>query len=160
MAQSFNTRLKQIAGYYLQLLNVKVLVATAQKNIEENPNYPSLLSLSETFEKYNITNDAFEVSREELDQLEMPFVAFVSMPGVGKDFVLVRAMNNDSVSFLHNSKKKQTMRRDEFLKRYQNVVWMAEPDEHSGEAGFQEKKKAEQKKELKRMAWYAALSEG
>jgi uncharacterized membrane protein len=157
MAQRFNTSLKQIAGYYLQLLNAKVLVTTARKNIEENPNYPSLLSLSETFAKYNISNDAFEVSREELDQVEVPFVAFVSMPGIGKDFVLVRAMNNDSVSFLHNSKKRQTMTKDEFLKRYQNVVWMAEPDEHSGEAGFAEKQKAEQKKGLKRMAWYAAL---
>ncbi|HEV3251811.1 MAG TPA: vitamin K epoxide reductase family protein [Puia sp.] len=158
MAQSFDTRLKHIAGYYLQLLHAKVTVTTARKNIEENPYYPSLLSLSETFEKYNIGNNAFEVSEDNFDHLEAPFVAFVHMPGTGKDFVLVTAMNDGSVSFLHKSKKRQTMVKDEFLKRYQNIIWIAEPDEHSGETGFAEKQKAEQKKGVKRIAWYTALS--
>lgn len=158
MAQSFNTSLKYITGYYLQLLRAKVIVTSARKHIEENPYYPSLLSLSETFEKYNIANNAYEVSDDNFDQLQPPFVAFISMPGIGKDFVLVTAITNRSVSFLHKSRKNNTISKADFLQRFQNTVWMAEPDEHSGEADFLKKQKVEQTKRLKQIAWYAALA--
>jgi uncharacterized membrane protein len=158
MAQSFNTSLKNIAGYYLQLLQAKVTVTNAQKNIEENPYYPSLLSLSDTFSRYKINNNAFEVGKENFGQLEAPFVAFVNMPGIGKDFVLVTGMSNNTVNFLHKSKNTQAISKEEFLERYQNIIWVAEPDEQSGETGYAEELKEERKLKTKKIAWYSALA--
>lgn len=157
MAQSFNTSLKNIAGHYIQLLQVKVNVKNAQRDIEENPYYPSLLSLSDTFSKYNISNNAFEVDYENFDQLEPPFVAFTKLPAVGRDFVLVLDMKADSISYLHKNRKVQTLGKREFLQGYQNIVWVAEADEQSGETGYAEKRNAERKQKTKKIAWYAAL---
>ncbi|HLK31388.1 MAG TPA: vitamin K epoxide reductase family protein [Puia sp.] len=158
MAQTFNTSLKHVAAFYSRFQKVRVTKTSIQKSIEENPYYPSLLSLSDTFSRYNINNSAFEVDKESFDQLETPFVAFAYMPGVGKDFVLVTEMKNGSVHYLYKSKKEETIAKDEFMKRYQNIVWLAEPDEKSGETNYSEKLKEEKKVKAKKIAWFTAIA--
>ncbi|MBS1975447.1 MAG: vitamin K epoxide reductase family protein, partial [Bacteroidetes bacterium] len=157
MAQSFNTGLNQIASGYARLLRAKITASGIKKAIEENPYYPSLLSLSDTFDRYNIPNSAYEVGKENFSELVPPFVAFANMPGAGKDFVLVTAMQNGSVSYLHKKQKAETIGKAEFLKRYQDVVWMAEPGEQSGESGYAVKLQEEGKARTKKFAWQAAL---
>ena len=103
MAQSFNTSLKSVASNYLRLLHVNVTPSSVEKDIEENPHYPSLLSLSETFDRYRISNNAFKVTAENLDQVEPPFVAFVNMPSVGGDFVVVTDIGDKKVTYLYRS---------------------------------------------------------
>jgi len=156
MAQSFNTSLKNVAANYAELLNIKVTSSSIKKDIEENPYYPSLLSLSDTFDRYHINNNAFEVSPENFDQLDAPFVAFVNMPSVGKDFVLVKNMRDETVSYLYKSKSANTIPKKEFLDQYQKIIWTAEPDENSGESEFDKKRQQEQIAIYKKIAWAGA----
>lgn len=153
MAQSFNTSLKNVAVSYLGLLDVKVTSSSIKRDIEENPYYPSLLSLSETFGRYHINNSAFEVAPEKLDQVEAPFVAFVSMPGIGLDFVVVVNLTDEAVTYLYNSKSRKTISKKTFLSQYRNVVWVAEPDENSGEPGFEKNRSQEHIDKYKKSAW-------
>jgi uncharacterized membrane protein len=157
MVQIFNTRLGKVAENYLRLLHTSVTRTSVRKDINESPHYPSLLSLSATFNKYNISNNAFEVSKEELTRFEPPFVAFMNMPNTGTDFVLVTEITDESVSYLFASSRKSKMDKEEFLRRYQNVVWIAEADEQSGEPDYNKKRKKEKLLRIKKMAWYIGL---
>lgn len=157
MAQSFNTSLKNVAALYLQLLQAKVTVSSVKKEIEENPYYPSLLSLSDTFNRYQINNNAYEITSESFTTLETPFVAFMNIPGIGKDFVLVRNSTNKTVTYLYKSKRPQTVEKNEFLKQYQNVVWVAESHTHSGEADYLTKLKEEKTIKIRKIAWITAI---
>lgn len=56
MAQTINTSLKNVAAHYVRLQKVNVTESSIKKTIEENPHYPSLLSLSQTFSRYRINN--------------------------------------------------------------------------------------------------------
>jgi len=154
MAESFDTALKKVAANYLRLLNTKVTATSIAQQIENHPNYPSLLSLSEAFSRYHIPNGAFEVDEEQFDEVDSPFVAFTEIPGMGKDFVLVTEKDKETVSFRH-ARRNQTLSREEFLKRYQKVIWAAEPDAASGETGYPERLKEERVKRRKRLAWSA-----
>jgi len=153
MAQSFNTSLKNVASNYLQLLQVSVTTSSVERDIEENPYYPSLLSLSDTFDRYRINNNAYKVLPEDLDQLETPFVAFVNMPAVGKDFVLVTNIGDERVTYLYKNKTPQALSKKEFLTRYQDIVWVAEPDTQSGEAEFDKKLALEIAVKYKKNTW-------
>jgi uncharacterized membrane protein/protein-disulfide isomerase len=155
MAESFDTALKKVAANYLRLLDTKVTATSIQQQIETHPHYPSLLSLSDAFNSFHIPNDAFEVSEEVFDEVESPFVAYTEIPGMGKDFVLVTHKDREKVNFQHG-RKTQTLSREEFLKRYQRVIWTAEPDGHSGETGYADKLKAEQEKKNRHLLWYLA----
>ena len=61
MAKSFDTSLKNVAAEYLKLLHVKITATTIKKDVEEHPYYPSLLSLSDSFQRYDIENEAFQL---------------------------------------------------------------------------------------------------
>ena len=156
MAQPFNTSLKNVAGIYAELLAVKVTATSVKRDLEGNPFYPSLLSLSDTFTRYRIDNDAFRVSPEKLFELQPPFVAFVNIPAVGKDFVLVTKMTNDTVTYSYKSKRGKTVSREEFVARYENIVWVAEPGENSGEAEFAVKRRVEKARRNATIAWACA----
>lgn len=136
MAQSFNSRIKQVATAYAKLLNIKVTGSSLQRDMEENPYYPSLLSLSDTFSRYHIDNAAYNVPVENFDQLEVPFIAFVNMPSVGSDFVLVTDISDKTISYSYNSSKSKTVEKDQFLKQFKKVVLYAEPNENSGEKNY------------------------
>jgi uncharacterized membrane protein/thiol-disulfide isomerase/thioredoxin len=158
MVQTDNTGLKKVAAHYAQLLAAKVTATSIQKDIEEHPSYPSLLSLSDTFSKYRINNKAYKIEKSNFDELEAPFVAFADIPGTGKDFVLVIEILNGKVRFLHKGKKAQSISKESFLKGYQNVVWFAEVDKYSGESNYSEKLKQEETKKLKKASWCLALA--
>lgn len=155
MAESFDTALKKVAASYLRLLNTRVTATSIAQQIENHPNYPSLLSLSEAFNRFHIPNGAFEVGEESFDELDSPFVAFADVPGIGKDFVLVTNKDKDKVSFRH-ARNNETVSREEFLKRYQRIVWTAEPDAGSGETGYPEKLKEERQRKRRRLSWSIA----
>ncbi len=157
MAESFNTNLKEIASEYAQLLNIKVTSSSIKKDIEENPYYPSLLSLSDTFDHYHIDNDAYEVAPTKLNQFVPPFLAFASVQDGTKDFVLVKSINEREVTFLYKNKVTQTVLKEEFYKQYQHVIWAANPDERSGEQNFDKKRKAEKVLKNRMSAWRTAV---
>lgn len=158
MSESFNSSLQKVASEYARLLNVRVTASSIKKDIEENPYYPSLLSLSDTFDHYHISNSAFEIAPVDLEQIEPPFIAFTNMPDVGKDFVLVRKMTGNKITYQHKSAIARTVPKEEFLKQYEHVVWAAEPDERSGETGFDKKLKEEALRKNKRIIWSTGLA--
>jgi uncharacterized membrane protein/thiol-disulfide isomerase/thioredoxin len=157
MAQAFNSGLKDVAWHYLKCLGVKVTQTTAKSDIEESPHYPSLLSLSDSFSKYKIDGDAYEVKKEYVDELQPPFVAFFNIPEVGKDFVLVTAIDKNKVDFLYKGPKRQTLPKEEFFTRFEHIIWQAEPGGQSGETGYAEALKKEKALQQKRAATYAGI---
>ena len=143
MPESFNTGLRNVACNYIKLLNVKVTTTSIKRDIEENPYYPSLLSLSDTFNRYQIRNIAYEATPEKFIQFEPPFVAFLMIPGVGRDFVLVTNLTDDSVSYLYKNNSTKRIGKTDFFKQYQNIIWTSSPDKFSGEQNFEEKRRRE-----------------
>jgi uncharacterized membrane protein len=156
MAHTFNTDLKNVAAHYARLMKVKVTEGSIKRSIEENAHFPSLLCLSETFSRYHINNKAFEIKPENLDQLKPPYIAYIKVPNVGKDFVLVTGIGGNNVSYLHKDKKPRSFLKEDFLRRYQNIVWIAEPDEQSGEKDFDKKLRRQKAEVTKRSVWIAS----
>lgn len=143
MPQSFRSALPATAALYLKLLHTKVTATTIRKDLQESPFYPSLLSLSATFDKYKISNQAFEVSRDSFMQLQPPFIAYIKLRRSEFDFVLVKEVIDEKVAYLYKSKKPKVLSKEEFLKKYQGVVWFAEPDSQSGDLNYARHLKSE-----------------
>lgn len=162
MAYSFNTELKSIAAKYIELLQGKVTIGTIKKDIEENPYYPSLLSLSDTFGRYNITNEAFKVSTKNFDQLasDTPFVAFTKIPSIGTDFVLITEISEQAVSYFHKNKKVEIVPKDEFLEGYKEIIWKAQLNEQSGDTDYERKHQEDKKEQNKKIAWISTAIVG
>jgi uncharacterized membrane protein len=141
MAQEFNTKLISVAANFLEALNVPFTKKTLKQTLEANPYYPSLYSLSEVFNRYNIENKGLEVDPEQLDELPLPFMADISIQGIGgKDFVNVTQVTKDSVTYYYG--KEKTISRNEFINSWRsNIVFLAEATNKSKEKDFDKNKK-------------------
>lgn len=129
MSHVLNSNLSEVAFLYGKLIKARVTRSTIVKDIEENPYYPSLYSLTSTFSKYNITSEAYSVSSKDFDSLEPPFIAFISVPNVGDDFILVSKINKETVQCFYKNRKPINFTRLEFLNRFKEVIWVAESSE-------------------------------
>lgn len=151
MAETFNSHIKNVAYAYTKLLRVTVTKTTLQSVLEENPYYPSLLSLSDTFSRFSIPNAAYTVSNHEIEQLSVPFIAYLQMPKVGSDFVLVTQMNSDTVDIIYDKNKPKSMQKTDFISRFKNVALIAEPTTESGEDDYAAQLRKENRAANKRL---------
>ena len=72
MAQSFQTNLINVASTYLEVLKVPVTATSLKRSLEENPFYPSLYSLSNVFDRFEIPHTAFTIDKENFEKLPPP----------------------------------------------------------------------------------------
>ncbi|RBL89459.1 vitamin K epoxide reductase family protein [Chitinophaga flava] len=169
MAYTFNTQLKSVASNFAKLTGVKITRDKIESDIEVNPYYPSLLSLSDTFSKFNIRNNAYKIQTDEFEQFDIatPFVAFVKFPETGEDFIVVTKLTESTVNYIYRGQKEESISMGAFLNRdysngtpkvfYKEVVWIAEPDEQSGDAEYKTALKKEQAGQSKKTILAAAL---
>ncbi|MBL0145356.1 MAG: Vitamin K epoxide reductase [Chitinophagaceae bacterium] len=154
MAHIFNTNLSNIAAKYVQHLNILVTDKSIKETIEQNPFYPSLYSLSNTFSKYKIETVAFEATAEQLTEVQVPFVAYMQTPNTGKDFVLITKKDNDNVTYIAQGNKEVTITQKEFLGRWQKIILVAEANSASGEMDYDKKLAKEKSTKQKRALQY------
>jgi len=140
-----------IAYLYAQSLSIPVTKSSLRQSLEENPYYPSLLSLSTVFDRLQIPNQAFQVDESQLDQLEAPFVAFMKGQQYGDDFVVVTHMSDDEVSYSVDINKTKTVSKQHFLANWKKIVFVAEKTAKSGEPEYTEKHKTELKQQRKKV---------
>jgi ABC-type bacteriocin/lantibiotic exporter with double-glycine peptidase domain len=115
MSKKQGTAVSRVAEHYIRLLAIKVTPARIRESIETNPDFPSLYCLSDTFHRYHIDNNAYEVPPENVWQLDPPFVAYLNIPTVGKDFVLVSSVTDKRISYFHASRRPNRVTKEEFL---------------------------------------------
>jgi len=137
MAESYQTNLLNVASCYVRKLKVPITITSLEQNLKENPYYPSLFSLGNTFERFHIPHEAFTTEKENFEQLTAPFIAYLKNQSTGKDFVLVTSITNNEVSYIAENKKIKTISKEFFLKDWEKIVLKAEADDKSGEKDYQ-----------------------
>ncbi|MEO6838813.1 MAG: vitamin K epoxide reductase family protein [Ginsengibacter sp.] len=136
MAETFHTNLINVATAYISQLRVSVTPSSFKQQLNENPYFPSLYSLSNTFDRFQIPHQAVKIDKENFDNLRPPFIAYVKGQATGKDFVLVTLVSEKEVQYFAENKKVKKISKEDFLKNWEEIVLLAEPDEKSGEKDF------------------------
>ncbi|MEP7238222.1 MAG: vitamin K epoxide reductase family protein [Ferruginibacter sp.] len=154
MAQSFNTNLSNVAKHYIKMLKVSVTPTTLTEELTQNPYYPSLYSIRNVFNKLSIANEAYQLTAEDLNKIEPPFIAYCSDQNTANDFVLVTKFTETSVSYIAENSKPRQVTKEEFLKQWQKTIFIADPDAQSGENDFAIKQKVENLKITKQNFLY------
>jgi protein-disulfide isomerase/uncharacterized membrane protein len=159
MALSYNTNLTNVVSLYLEKLNVKVTRASLSKQLEENPYFPSLYSINNVLDKFHIPNEAFTLEAHHLGELQPPFITYINNTAAGKDFILVTAISETTVTYLSNNKKEKKVTRESFLTDWEKIVLVAEPDAQSTEPNYEVNLKKENSAiRKKQWLWFAGLT--
>ena len=139
---------------FLKVLKVKHTNVYSQKYFEEHPYNNSLYGLSTMLTHYRIENRGVQVKDISIDNLpQTPFVT-----SIGKSFVIVLEIANAEVKCLWNDKK-INFTIDSFLKEWNGIVLIAQPDDLSIEPNYSKNRRNEIFKRLsKSLLFLSAMS--
>ena len=139
MLNNFESNVKATIAF-LKLLKVNVNNSTVDETLQNHPDWPSLLCISDSLKKWNIPNAAGKIESSDIDQLPTPFMAY--MGGFENPLEIVAAVSDKNVSFYSkNYDKPITENKGTFLKRWKGIYLIAEKTENSGEQCYELNKK-------------------
>ncbi len=126
----------------LNQLNIKVTSTLVNKTIQSHPDFPSLLSISDSLTEWNVENAAVKTDKENLNQYPFPLVAFM-----GRDFKVITAAENGSVTYLDENAKPKKESKDAFFKTWPGIALLVQPGEGAGEKEYITSKKKENRQQ-------------
>ncbi len=124
------------------LLRVKVNTATINETLQNHPDWPGLLCISDSLTKWNIPNAAGKIEPDKIDELPTPFLAYTN--NREHPLVIVTEITANNVQcYSKNYKQPTNINRGDFLKSWTGIYLIAEPTAHSGEKEYELNKRKE-----------------
>ncbi|WP_316799045.1 cysteine peptidase family C39 domain-containing protein [Pedobacter frigidisoli] len=109
--------------------------------LQEHPEYPSLLSISDCLDGWNVSNTAYNVPHSEFSSYatEVPFIVHLR-EGNGK-FLLIEEIRDESIIYSNQHLSKKEMSKQEFLNRWGGTIFLVEEkNEKISEDGYKTKR--------------------
>ncbi|PIA79278.1 hypothetical protein BFR04_06805 [Gaetbulibacter sp. 4G1] len=103
-----------------------------------HPDHPSLLSISDTLEKYQIENLAVNIDADKLSKMPMPCIVQVEVNRQSLFFVL-KNIEENRVLYTDDTNKEVITSKEDFLKQWTGVCLLAETTEESREVDIEKK---------------------
>ncbi len=120
---------------FLKLLNVKVNATTVDKTLQNHPDWPSLLCISDSLNKWNVLNAAGKVEPDKIDELPTPFIAYTGKRE--NPLSVVTKITGSTIELLaKNYNTPIVLNKADFIKSWPGVYLIAEPTTLSGEKDF------------------------
>lgn len=121
---------------FLKLLNVKVTDTTVDETLQNHPDWPSLLCISDSLNKWNLPNAAGRIEVSDIDQLPTPFLAYVG--SIENPLEIVSEISDSEIRLYSTKLNKPIIEnKADFLKRWNGVYLIAEKNEQSGEKNYE-----------------------
>jgi hypothetical protein len=116
-------------------LKVPVADSTIHENLNDHPNYPSLLAISDCLSSWKIPHESYSLESDfPLQDLHYPFIAHLKMNG--GNFILVNGFKNGTIHFDDEVKTKRIIQEDSFRNLWDGVLLYAERGTESGEENY------------------------
>ncbi|RAJ29092.1 vitamin K epoxide reductase family protein [Pedobacter cryoconitis] len=139
----------EMAHLIIRLINAKISKTTLQKEIEEHPEYPSLLSISDVFTNHGIENIALKIDTYQITDTSGPFITQLYGKEEVTFFSVVREKRNNTVDYFDPEKHNWiTIGKDEFVKKITGIVLLVGKGDRIFEKDYDKKIKAEKEKRL------------
>ncbi|MBB5637188.1 putative membrane protein [Pedobacter cryoconitis] len=137
----------EAANLIIQLIKAKISKTTLKKEIEEHPDYPSLLSISDVLTNHGIENTALKIAADQLADTSDPFIIQL----YGKEeiafFTVVKEIKNNKVNYFDPEKHHWILSdKDDFFKRTTGIILLVGRGDEIYEKDYNKKIKAEKRK--------------
>lgn len=139
MINPLQSRLENSEAVVLSLikeLRIDVSKPTVQYQLNEHPEYPSLLAISDSLNGWRIPHETYRVDKGEYAAEDLSFPLIAHLGDGGGRFILIHNIANGKVTYTNETEKKAVMEETEFLKKWDGILLYAEKTEHSGEENY------------------------
>ena len=120
---------------FLKLNKVRVTDYTVNETLQNHPDWPSLLCISDSLNKWHIPNGAGKVDVNNIEELPVPFIAYTN--NRENPLAIVTQVATDSMQvFQKNYNKPAILSKEAFIKNWGGIYLIAEPGANSGETNY------------------------
>jgi ABC-type bacteriocin/lantibiotic exporter with double-glycine peptidase domain len=119
-----------------KLLNILGVPYTNQylaDTILSHPDHPSLLSITDTLEKYRVENMPLKINAEQLAKVPVPCIVQLEADG----FSILHKFSNDVVDYFDHKGKAVRTTAEDFTEKWTGICLLAEKGEGSIEPGYE-----------------------
>ncbi|HEY8659322.1 MAG TPA: thioredoxin domain-containing protein [Hanamia sp.] len=121
---------------FLKRLGIKVNNATVNETLQNHPDWPTLLCISDSLNKWGIPNGAGKIDPEKIDELPIPFIAYTN--DRENPLAIVMQANETTIErYQKNYNKAIIEKKEDFIKKWRGVYLIAEPNAHSREPNYE-----------------------
>lgn len=120
--------------YVLWQLKINVSPAGLKKDLCFHPDFPNLLSVTDSLSKWNIPNLATRLNSDQLRDIPLPALAFVHIRG--GILAPIKSVSSDTIEWLDTVKGWQKEPIDEFQRKWSGIAVLVEPSQQSGETDY------------------------
>jgi protein-disulfide isomerase/uncharacterized membrane protein len=141
---------------FLKQLKVKVNSTTVNETLQNHPDWPGLLCITDSLKKWDIPNGAGKIEIDKIDELPTPFAAYTN--NRENALAIITNVSDTRVQvYQKNYNNPITESKEDFFKKWNGVYLIAEPNKHSGEANYKANKRKAFLQSLIPVAAIAAL---
>jgi hypothetical protein len=121
--------------FFLKQLKVTVNNTTVNETLQNHPDWPGLLCITDSLNKWNIPNGVGKIPIDKIDELPVPFAAYTH--DSESPLAIVTQINGETLQVCQKDYNKSvTQLKEDFIKKWNGVYIIAEPNEHSGEVNY------------------------
>lgn len=146
-----------------KLLGVQITQNSFKQSLEDHPDYPSLLSVSDVLDDFGIANVAVRTSAEKVLNFSPPFIAeitpinqiqirqdeVIDSNHSRSDFVLISEINKENVRYFNPYVRRWiNLAYEHFIDKYQGVLLLIEASDQAGEKDHVEKENSQRRTEI------------
>ncbi len=139
---NFNSAEQNAFDSTLTLVNqakIRINAESLKQALTIHHDFPSLASISEVLEDFNVPNLATKLSSEQLFQIPLPAIAHLDTEA--GDFATIISISENQVEYKHHKSTIVKESLNVFLNKWNGITLLIEPNETSGEADYKKNKK-------------------
>ncbi|EWH12771.1 protein-disulfide isomerase [Cellulophaga geojensis KL-A] len=121
----------------LDLLQIKSTKKFISESLESHPDYPSLLSITDTLDKYNIETLGIKIKEERLEEVPLPCIAQVEVNNTPL-FYAITEIDSNTITYFDENNKIANESKDSFLKKWTGICLLVEKTEQSKEPNIEQ----------------------
>jgi uncharacterized membrane protein len=148
----------QVIKNYLDFFGILYTNTKLEKVAEENPYFPSLLSISDTLNEYGVDNKSFRLDKSNFNISAITTAFIVEFKNSGESYfeLVNRNMQTNTLEKYNSNKRKwESLDIDFFLKHWTGVALFAAGVEQNEEYNFKQNQRFEKLEKLKKIAlWF------
>lgn len=126
-----------VAYLLIRWFKIKITLPSVIQYLKPHPDYPSLKSVCDLFDYFNVKNYPVRIDEEDLYNLSEPFIAHLNS-GQGK-LIIVYRVDPNKVLYSDSLNGRKSFTKDEFIKNWSGAAILIDPSADSGESDFKEK---------------------
>lgn len=127
-----------VLSLLVEELRIPVTRQSIHEELQKHPDFPSLLSISDVLNNWNIPNASYQLAFEQLADVPIPFIAYFE-----DGFAVVNRLNKKQALVSNERGNNHHISIEDFKKSYRGTVLAVEKNDTSGEANYATKRRKE-----------------